>query len=286
MKLQYLGTGASEGIPSVFCNCPVCKEAREKKGRHIRTRSQALIDGKLLVDFNADSYSHSLAYDIDLSKIAHLLITHTHQDHYYPAELLNRQIGLSRLMDAPTLTVYGSEDIKASAYAQWQPLCKDTQVLEKQSRLQFCFFKPYERKQIDEYFVTAIPATHGTAQPYIYLIERENKSMLYFNDSGYLSSEAMAFLKDRAVKFDLVSYDCTWGAKDAGKDDALGSHMGVPNNIIARNRFIENGNYKKDTVSIITHFSHNIERCGYDDMLAVAKENGFLLSYDGMEVEF
>ena len=272
MKIKYLGTGASEGIPSVFCNCPVCQEARVKKGKHIRTRSQAIIDGKLLVDFNADSYAHSIAYDIDFSKIAHVLITHTHQDHYYPGELLNRQIGLARpSMD--TLTVYGSEDIKDSAYKQWQALGKDD-VLERQNRLRFCFFKPYETKKIGDYLITAIPATHTTAQPYIYAIEKDGKSLLYFNDSGYLSQEATAFLRERAFQFDLVSYDCTWGAKDAGLDDALGSHMGVPNNIIARNRFIENGNYKQNTTSVITHFSHNIERCGYDDMVGVAKDNG------------
>ncbi len=28
MKLQYLGTAAAEGIPALFCNCPVCTAAR------------------------------------------------------------------------------------------------------------------------------------------------------------------------------------------------------------------------------------------------------------------
>lgn len=285
MKLRYLGTGASEGIPAVFCNCPVCKEARTKKGRHIRTRSQAIIDNELLIDFGADSYAHSLNFDIDFSKIQNLVVTHVHQDHYYPCELLNRQIGLAKDMDTPTLLVYGSEDIQTSAYKQWQAIGKDD-VLERQNRVKFCFFKPYETKKIQDFFVTAIPATHTTTHPYIYAIEKGGKSMLYFNDSGYLSTEAMAFLKQKGFVFDLVSYDCTWGAKDAGLDDALGSHMGLPNNIIARNRFIENGNYKENTISVITHFSHNIPKCGYDDMLGVAKDNGFLLAYDGMEIEF
>ena len=57
MKFRFLGTAAAEGIPALFCECAVCKEAREKGGRHIRTRSQALIDDDLLIDFNADSYS-------------------------------------------------------------------------------------------------------------------------------------------------------------------------------------------------------------------------------------
>ena len=44
MKFHFLGTAAAEGIPALFCECAVCKEAREKGGRFIRTRSQALID--------------------------------------------------------------------------------------------------------------------------------------------------------------------------------------------------------------------------------------------------
>lgn len=31
MKINYLGTGAAERIPGIFCNCKLCKYAREKK---------------------------------------------------------------------------------------------------------------------------------------------------------------------------------------------------------------------------------------------------------------
>ena len=51
MKLRYLGTAAAEGIPGVFCDCKVCREARTKKGRFIRTRSQLLLEDELLIDF-------------------------------------------------------------------------------------------------------------------------------------------------------------------------------------------------------------------------------------------
>ena len=44
MKINYLGTGAAERIPGIFCNCKLCKYAREKKGREIRTQTQLIID--------------------------------------------------------------------------------------------------------------------------------------------------------------------------------------------------------------------------------------------------
>lgn len=81
---------AAEGIPALFCNCPLCTYAREHHKREVRTRSQALIDEKLLIDFPADSYKHALENEIDLSAISYLLITHSHDDHFYPMDLLMR----------------------------------------------------------------------------------------------------------------------------------------------------------------------------------------------------
>ena len=51
MKIQFLGTAAAEGFPAIFCNCEYCNKARELKGKNIRTRSQAIIDDKILLDF-------------------------------------------------------------------------------------------------------------------------------------------------------------------------------------------------------------------------------------------
>ena len=30
MKIKFLGTGASEGIPDLFCRCAVCEKARKE----------------------------------------------------------------------------------------------------------------------------------------------------------------------------------------------------------------------------------------------------------------
>ena len=51
MKIKYLGTGAAEGIPAIFCNCSICKNAKNMKGKEIRTRCQAIIDEEIIIDF-------------------------------------------------------------------------------------------------------------------------------------------------------------------------------------------------------------------------------------------
>ena len=55
MKLKYYGTGAAEGIPAMFCSCDICEKSRAAAGRNIRTRSQAMVDDRLLMDFGPDT---------------------------------------------------------------------------------------------------------------------------------------------------------------------------------------------------------------------------------------
>jgi len=90
MKIQYLGTAAAEGWPGIFCNCPVCREAVRRGGKNIRSRSQALVDDSLLIDFPPDSYYHMIQYHVPMAAVQNILLTHAHQDHFYPMDLTMR----------------------------------------------------------------------------------------------------------------------------------------------------------------------------------------------------
>lgn len=53
----------------MFCECAVCERARRSGGRNIRTRSQAIVDEDLLIDFPADAYLHVLYGGLRLEKV-------------------------------------------------------------------------------------------------------------------------------------------------------------------------------------------------------------------------
>jgi phosphoribosyl 1,2-cyclic phosphate phosphodiesterase len=89
MKIIFLGTGTSHGVPSLDCmieeyaNCPkdVCRLA-QNDSKHARTRSSILIewDGySVLIDVSADFRMQALRERI--RKIDAVLITHAHADH-------------------------------------------------------------------------------------------------------------------------------------------------------------------------------------------------------------
>ena len=79
MKLTFLGTGTSLGVPIVGCNCPVC---RSTDSRDKRFRSSALfeVDGlNILVDCGPDFRSQMLRAGI--GHLDGILLTHNHKDH-------------------------------------------------------------------------------------------------------------------------------------------------------------------------------------------------------------
>lgn len=281
MKIRYWGTAAAEGIPALFCDCKVCREAREKGGRYVRMRSQVMFDDSLLMDFGPDTYANTVRFGFDLSALKDMVITHVHYDHFYPTDLFCRQIGMGTVINTPTLTLHGSADVREKAMRAWAlDAPQGADKLLKQNRVAFAEMLPYQTYEIGAFKVTPLPATHDTEYPYVYIFEKDSKTVFMYNDSGYLRDETMTWLKEKGVQFDLVSYDCTYGEKCASA-----RHMGIPNNLEMQRRFIENGNYKESTVSVITHFSHNIQTVGYGDMEKIARENGFVLAYDGLEIE-
>ena len=54
MLIDFLGTGAAEGIPAIFCRCAICENARRVKNKEIRMRTGVVIDKTLLIDFSPD----------------------------------------------------------------------------------------------------------------------------------------------------------------------------------------------------------------------------------------
>lgn len=79
VKLTFLGTGTSQGVPIIACQCPVCKSADARDKRY---RSSALVqmDGlTILVDAGPDFRSQMLAHGV--RHLDAILLTHNHKDH-------------------------------------------------------------------------------------------------------------------------------------------------------------------------------------------------------------
>ena len=156
MKITYLGTAASEGLPAPFCTCPVCQKARSEGGKSVRTRSQALVDESLLIDFPADTYFHWLQNGFDFLKVRDLIVTHSHCDHWYPMDLFTCVEPYAHHGEY-SLTLHGNEKVCGEFQACMEG--EEPRVLQVVHAEQA---QAYQTFTAGEYQVTPCPPTTAT----------------------------------------------------------------------------------------------------------------------------
>lgn len=276
MIFKFLGTAAAEGIPAIFCECDVCRTARKKGGKEIRTRSQAMIDEDFLIDFNADTYMHFLQHGIDGAKIRYCFVTHSHSDHLYPKDFCMRRPGFANRKEHSVLDIYGSEAVGST---MCQVLFEDRHA----GSIQFHAVQAFEEVQAGAYRVTPLTAIHDALSgPLIYLIEKEGKRILYAHDTNYLDESVWNYFKENRQHLDLVSLDCTQ-ANDPRMRYV--GHMNLNDNIRVKERLESLGCADEDTIFVCNHFSHNGQDVLREKFCTIADQHGFMTSYDGMEIE-
>lgn len=277
MKFRYLGTAAAEGFPAVFCNCEYCNVARKTGGKNIRTRSQAIIDDDLLIDFPPDTYSHALLNGLNLGKIKHLLVTHSHMDHFFPQEFELRGICFAHDMPEKEITVYCNDTVK-DLFFHINAGKINQNVL---NGIRFFTALPFVPFKAGAYTVTPLPARHTQdEQSLIYIIEKDGKTVLYGNDTGYFYEEVFAYIEKHDIRFDMISLDCTM-VNNPVPD--TGTHMGFDQIRRVAQRLQKAGAVTDKTVKYVTHFSHNGNPL-QSELEKSAKGLGFCVAYDGEEI--
>ncbi len=79
MKLTFLGTGTSQGVPVIACPCPVCQSTDEHDKR-LRTSALVEVDGvNILIDAGPDFRQQMLRANV--KQLDGILLTHEHKDH-------------------------------------------------------------------------------------------------------------------------------------------------------------------------------------------------------------
>jgi len=81
MRVTFMGTGTSVGVPAIGCRCEVC---RSHDPLNRRTRTSVLLaagDRRVLIDASIDLRQQALREELD--RLDAVLITHGHADHVF-----------------------------------------------------------------------------------------------------------------------------------------------------------------------------------------------------------
>lgn len=274
MKITYYGTAASEAWPALFCRCKACEMARKYKGKNIRTRSQALIDDSLLIDFPPDTNYHAQYLGLNLSEIRTLLMTHSHHDHFFPYDICMRSPNYAEKLSKECLHMYGNEVIW-KRFKEAATICNN---MEKY--VTFHLLLPFEKVcTADGYTVTALLADHNQPEKaLIYMIEKAGKRLLYAHDTGIFPESTWDYIKN--IHFDLVSLDCTALSRDWRR-----GHMGFEAVDEVKKRMEMIGCTNDNTVFILSHLAH-FGDFTHDKICELEEPKGYTVAYDGFSCMF
>lgn len=112
MKVRFLGTGTSQGVPVIACSCPVC-QSTDSRDKRLRTSVLLEMDNgyNVTIDTGPDFRYQMLRERVD--HLDAILMTHSHKDH-----------------------IAGLDDVRAFNYHQQQSISiyADTATLEALQR--------------------------------------------------------------------------------------------------------------------------------------------------------
>lgn len=271
MKLHFLGTAASEGIPNPFCKCDICEKTRMQKGRNIRTRSSVVIDDIMQIDIAPEFSYQVMKENIDVTKIKDLLFTHTHPDHFNVGDLFSRMVDYGFNITHP-LYIYGN-DIAVNG-------CLNVLPGYSPERFVINLIVPYQTTVTSAgYTITPLLSNHAKWEfCYIYLIEKEGKTILYGHDSGYFPELTWQWLKNSNKQIDLAVFECTYGYK---QNDRTNNHMSIETVIATQKRMLDEGIFHNATQLITSHHSHS-SGFMYDELFEIFKPHNIEVAYDGL----
>jgi adenosylcobinamide kinase/adenosylcobinamide-phosphate guanylyltransferase len=177
VRIEVLGSGASDGWPNPWCSCASCRAARAQGVS--RTQTAVLLDGTVLVDLGPTA-----AQGVDLAGVRGVLVTHRHVDHHFPQAWVWRGwaegTGPLAVLAPPLVLADASFDRAVSATPA----------------------RPGGVHDVAGYAVRVLDAEHPDDAVLYDITGPDGGRLLYATDTGVLPEATVQAVRDRA--FDVV----------------------------------------------------------------------------------
>jgi phosphoribosyl 1,2-cyclic phosphate phosphodiesterase len=185
-QITFLGTGTSQGIPMIGCDCAVCQSAdpRDKRSRssiYVETPEAALV-----VDTGPDFRCQCLRENV--RRLDAVVYTHSHTDHILGFDDL-RSFCFNRSMP-----VYASQPTMSDLARVFMFAFNVTELVPGYVRPEpHIIDGPFK---IGETTLVPLPAEHGRTHLFGYLFQRNGRSLAaYLSDCKRVSDEVVEKIK-------------------------------------------------------------------------------------------
>ena len=251
--LIFLGTGTSQGIPVISCNCMVCQSSNKLD---CRLRSSVLINlekKNILIDSGPDLRIQMLRENIN--QIDSVLYTHEHRDHVAGIDDL-RSVFFSNLQPIP---LYMSIRVKEALRKDYSYLFSKKEYFGKPKFI----INTIENKNFEIFNIPIKPveALHYKLPVFGYIIY----DLAYITDANYISD----LEKKKLNGVNTLIVNCL-------QIDKHISHFNLEESL----DLIESIQPKK---AYLTHVSHNL---GLHEVIQKKLPKNVYLAFDGLKIDF
>jgi len=276
MKLTFLGTGTSHGIPVIGCDCPVCKSSDEHDQR---LRSSVLISDKdtnILVDCGPEFRIQCLKYDI--KKIHSVLLTHSHADHLHGIDDL-RVFACLRSKDDPKkktmepLNIYANGNTIKDFKFRFDYLFKPVLQGGGRALVKLNNISKYKKDNpliIEAIRIIPVPMLHGTLKTSGYIFCKGSKTFAYLTDVSKMPSSSIKLLQS-FKKIDHLVIDGL-RVRPHSTHFSFAEALEAADKIGARHTWLTHLCHESSHEDCIKFISENIEK--YPNLQKIIKKGG------------
>ena len=254
MKIRLTGTGTSQGVPVIGCDCKVCKSTNPKDNR---LRTSAIIQwdqSTYVIDTGPDFRQQMLQAGVQ--SINGIFYTHEHADHTAGLD----DIRPLYFRNKKPIPIYAHPRVLTNLEKRFDYIFTNVNRYPGAPKVAAFSPKAYRSYFIDGKEITPILVNHGPLEIYAYKVD----NMAYITDAKSLPEQTKDLIKD----LDLLIINALHHKPHK-------MHMNLKESL----ELINELNPKK---AILIHISHHMGL--YEEVSAKLPSN-VILGYDGMEIE-
>ncbi len=254
MRVTFLGTGTSHGIPMIGCGCAVC---RSDDPHNKRLRPSVFVeagDTHLLIDATPDFRTQALRAGI--RAVDAVLVTHTHADHVLGLDdlrVFTEQAG-------KPMPIYGSTSALADLRRMFPYACTEKPAWPSLPSFALHTIEPDLKFEIGDFKLRAVELPHGHARVFGFIFGRE---FAYLTDCNAVAPAIVQAIEGVTV---LVL--------DALRDRPHPTHLtiaaatGIAGQVGAK-------------LTLLTHLCHDVDHATVENALPASVR----LARDGLRIE-